>query len=142
MSRVKDGDTVKVHYSAKLEDGTVCYTSKFRQPVELRIGSEDLLPRIENSIIDMKIGETKTIKIPPEEAYGPRREDLVVDLSKSDLPEDIDPIVGQQLKLRLHDDNQIDVTITEIEEDIVTLDANHPLAGIPLIFEVELVEII
>ena len=92
MSRVKDGDTVKVHYSAKLEDGTVCYTSKFRQPVELRIGSEDLLPRIENSIIDMKIGETKIIKIPPEEAYGPRREDLVVDLRKVICPKILTPL--------------------------------------------------
>ena len=141
MSQAKHGDKVKVHYTARLENGNVVLTSKDRDPAEFIIGSEDILPRIEKGITGMKIGETKTFKVSPEEAYGSRLDDLVVDVRRCDFPQDITPAVGQQFKLKLQDGNQIDVTIIAIDKDNITLDANHPLAGETLFFELELVEI-
>ncbi len=141
MSQAKNGDTVKVHYTGKLENGTVFDTSKDRQPLEFTIGSGGIIPGFEKGIIGMEIGDTKTITVPPEAAYGPRRKDLVVDMKKTDLPEDITPAIGKRLRMRQKDGNPIKITITDMDEDTVTLDANHPLAGNRLVFEVELVEI-
>ncbi len=141
MSQAKNGDTVKVHYTGKLENGTVFDTSKDRQPLEFTIGSGGIIPGFEKGIIGMEIGDTKTITVPPEEAYGPRRKDLVVDMKKTDLPEDITPAIGKRLRMQQKDGNPIEITITDMDEDTVTLDANHPLAGNRLVFEVELVEI-
>ena len=142
MSQTKDGDKVKVHYTVRLEDGNAVFTSKEREPAEFQIGSEGFLPRIEKGVIGMEIGETKTFEIPPEEAYGARLEDLVMNIKTSDFPQDITPVVGQRFKLTLPDGNQINVTILEMHEDNITLDANHPLAGETLLFDIELIEIV
>ena len=141
MSQVKNGDTVKVHYTGKLENGKVFDTSEDRQPREFRLGSGKIVPGFEKGIIGMEVGEAKTITVPPEEAYGPRRNELIVDVEKTDLPENITPAIGKQLQIRQKDGNPIKVTITDMNEDTVTLDANHPLAGNTLFFDVELVEI-
>jgi len=137
----KGGDTVKIHYTGKLEDGTVFDSSRDREPFELTLGSGSTIPGFENGIIGMALGDTKTITIPPEEAYGPRRDDLVMTISKDEFPSDITPSVGQQLQMRHPSGNVMNVTITDVMQDSVTLDANHALAGKTLIFEVELMEI-
>ena len=142
MSQAKDGDKVKVHYTARLGNGNLVFSSRERDPAEFIIGNEDVLPRIEKGITGMKVGETKTFKISPEEAYGSRLDDLVIDIKRSDFPRDITPAVGQKLKLKLQDGNQIDVTIIAMQEDNITLDANHPLAGETLLFDLELIEIV
>ncbi len=141
MSKAKDGDTVKVHYTGKLENGTVFDTSTDRQPLELTLGSGKIIPGFEKGITGMGVGDRKTITVLPEEAYGPSRKELIVDIKKTDLPEDITPAIGKQLQVQQKDGNPIEITITDMDEDTVTLDANHPLAGNTLLFEVELVEI-
>ena len=141
MSQAKDGDTVKVHYTGKLENGTVFDTSTDRQPLELTLGSAKIIPGFEKGITGMGVGDRKTITVLPEEAYGPSRKELIVDIKKTDLPEDITPAIEKQLQVQQKDGNPIEITITDMDEDTVTLDANHPLAGNTLLFEVELVEI-
>ena len=137
----KEGDTVKVHYTGKLEDGTVFDSSREREPFEVTIGSGGAIPGFENGIIGMALGDTKTITILPEEAYGPKRDELVMTISKDEFPPDIEPSVGQQLQMRHPSGNVVNVTIMDVMKDSVTLDANHHLAGKTLIFEVELMEI-
>jgi FKBP-type peptidyl-prolyl cis-trans isomerase 2 len=141
MGQVKNGDTVKMHYTGKLKSGKVFDTSKDRQPFEFIVGSVTLVPGLEKGIIGMEIGESKTIEIPPEEAFGNRYEELVVELSKSEFPDYITPKIGQRLQLRRPDGQIITVTVIDLNEDTVTLDGNHPLAGYTLLFDIELVEI-
>lgn len=141
MSKAKDGDTVKVHYTGKLDNGEVFDTSKEREPFEFKIGGQAVIPGFEKGVVGMGVGDTKTIEISPEDAYGEKKEELVVEVQKSELPEDITPSVGQRLQIKQQDGNPIVVTITDMNEDNITLDANHPLAGYTLFFDVELVEI-
>lgn len=137
----KGGDTVKVHYTGKLEDGTIFDSSRDREPFELTIGSGNAIPGFENGIVGLAIGDTITITIPSEEAYGPRREELVSTISRDQVPPNITPAVGQQLQMQHPSGNIVNVTITDVMQDSVTFDANHPLAGKTLIFEIELIEI-
>ncbi len=141
MSKAKNGDSVKVHYTGQLISGDVFDTSKDRQPLEFEIGSGKVIPGFEKGVIDMEVGESKRITIEPEEAYGQRREELVVNIMKSDLPDHITPTVGQQLHMRQRDGSSVNVIIADIDEDNVTIDSNHQLAGHTLYFDVELVEI-
>ena len=141
MSKAKDGDTVKVHYTGKLHNGEVFDTSREREPFEFKLGGQTVIPGFEKGVLGMGIGDKKTIEISPEDAYGEKKEELVVEVQKSELPDDITPSVGQRLQIRQQDGNPIIVTITEMNEDNITLDANHPLAGYTLFFDVELVEI-
>ena len=141
LSQAKNGNTVKVHYTGKLENGTAFHTSKDRQPLEFTIGSGRIMPGLKRASSVWKSGTQKTITVPPEGAYGPRRKELVVDTKKTDLPEDIAPAMGTRLRIRQKDGNPIEITIRDMDEDTVALDPNHPLAGNTLVFEVELVEI-
>ncbi|PKK83014.1 MAG: peptidylprolyl isomerase [candidate division Zixibacteria bacterium HGW-Zixibacteria-1] len=141
MSQVKEGSKVKVHYVGKLEDGTVFDSSENRPPLEFEIGKGNVITGFETGVIGMELNGKKTVTIVPDDAYGHHREELMVEVSKGDFPPDIDPNVGQQLQIKRPDGHVIDVTITGVEGDKVTLDANHPLAGKTLIFEIELVEI-
>lgn len=141
MSKAKDGNTVKVHYTGKLEDGTVFDSSKEGEPLEFTIGTGKVIPGFEKGVIGMERGGSKTVTVTPEEAYGSVHKELVAKVKKENLPENITPAIGEQLKLRQRDGNIVNVTITEIIEDTVTLDANHPLSGKTLIFDIELVEI-
>ena len=141
MGQAKSGDKVKVHYVGKLEDGTVFDSSENRPPLEFEIGKGNVIPGFESGVIGMELNGKKTVTIPPDDAYGHRRQELTVEVSKGDFPPDITPSVGQQLQIKRPDGHVIDVTITAVEGDKVTLDANHPLAGKTLIFEIELVEI-
>ena len=142
MARAKYGDTVKVHYTGRLDDGTVFDTSANGEPLQFTIGSGQIIPGFEQAVVGMNPGESKTVKIPAEDAYGQRREDLVLEIEKSQLPEGLKPEVGLQLQSRQPDGRIIVLTIADISESHVTLDANHPLAGKDLTFDIQLVEII
>ena len=141
MSKAKDGDKVKVHYTGQLENGDVFDSSKQRDPLEFVIGSGNVLPGFENGIIDMEVGDSKRITISPEEGYGEKREELVVTVMRNEFPDHITPAVGQQLQIKQEKGDILNVNITALDEESITLDANHPLAGHTLLFEVELMEI-
>ncbi|MBN2122753.1 MAG: peptidylprolyl isomerase [Deltaproteobacteria bacterium] len=142
MSVSKSGDRVRVHYTGKLENGTVFDSSRDREPLEFVIGKGEVIPGFEEGVLGMEAGESKKISLSPESGYGQRRDELVVDVERSDLPGHIDPAVGQRLQIKLPNDNVIRVVITFVDESSVTLDANHPLAGETLLFDVEMVEIL
>ena len=141
MSQAKNGDTVKVHFTGRLENGEVFTESEVETPIEVTLGNGELLPGFERGIVGMEVGEKKTISVSPEEAYGPRQEDLLVEINKSNLPEHVTPTIGKGLRIRQSDGDDIQVIISDMTETTVTLDANHPLAGATLFFDLELVEI-
>jgi peptidylprolyl isomerase len=142
LPKVKEGDTVKVHYTGKLtEDGTVFDSSREREPLEFTLGDGQLIPGFEKAVVGLEEGDSTTIELDSEDAYGERREDLELEVSKSDLPDNIDPQVGMQLQMQQQENDQaIPVQITNVEEEFVKLDANHPLAGKDLTFDIELIE--
>ncbi len=142
MAQVKQGDTVKVHYTGKLGDGTVFDTSTERQPLQFTIGKGQVIAGFESAIIGMNTGEAKTATIPVDQAYGPRRQDMIVTMERSALPPGLDPQVGQRLELTQTDDSTVLVTVTAKTDATLTLDANHPLSGKDLTFELKLVEIV
>jgi peptidylprolyl isomerase len=143
MSRVNLGDTVKIHYTGRLENGRVLATSKGKDPLLVNIGSRRHIAGLEKNLVGMEPGETKTIKVPPQEAHGPRKEELIVKgVSKDTLPDDMIPDIGKAVWVLKEDGDRIEMTITEIGSKTVTLDANHPLAGETLIFDLRLVEIV
>ncbi|HKL14939.1 MAG TPA: peptidylprolyl isomerase [Balneolaceae bacterium] len=141
MSKVKDGNTVKVHYTGTLKDGSVFDTSAEREPLEFKLGEGQLIPGFEKAVIGMEEGESTKIDIPVEEAYGEAREDLIINVPKDQLPEDVEPEVGMQLQVNQPDGQPVPVRIAEITDEELKLDANHPLAGKDLSFEIEVVEI-
>lgn len=141
MAQAKNGDTVKVHYTGKLEDGTVFDSSSDRDPLEFTLGSGMVIPGFENAVEGMREGESKEVAISSGEAYGEYRDDMRIEVEKENIPEHIQPELGQLLQLRTEDGGATTVTVTDINEHTVTLDANHPLAGKNLIFDLQLVEI-
>jgi len=138
----KDGDTVSVHYKLRLADGTIFDTSVGSDPYQFIIGSGEAISGFSQAVIGMKPGESKTVEIPVDEAYGPYDEDLVDILNRDALPSDMELAVGQWYQAYDQYDNLITFTILEISESTVTLDYNHPLAGKDLTFDIELVEIL
>jgi FKBP-type peptidyl-prolyl cis-trans isomerase 2 len=132
---------VEVHYTGKLENGDVFDSSREREPFQFTVGNKDVIPGFENGVVGMDVGDTKTIEIPPEEAYGAKRDELVVVVKKSEFPQDITPSIGQRLQIKQPDGNPVVVTVTHLTEESITLDANHPLAGYTLFFDVEIVDI-
>lgn len=136
----KSGDTVRVHYTGKLEDGSVFDSSQGRDPLEFTVGSGQVIPGFDQAVAGMKPGDEREVTIPAENAYGDRKEDLVIVVERSQLPPDIDPDVGQQLQLK-QDGQAFVVTVADVQPENITLDANHPLAGETLTFELKLVEI-
>ena len=136
-----DGNTVKVHYTGTLEDGTIFDTSVEREPLEFTLGEGQLIPGFEEAVRGMQIGQSKTVTIPAEEAYGPHLDDLVLVIERDQLPENLDPAVGQQLQMQQTDGRTTVVIVTDVSETTITIDANHSLAGKDLTFEIELVEI-
>lgn len=142
MAQVKDGDTIKIHYTGKLDDGTLFDTSADDEPLEFTVGKHEVIPGMEEAVIGMQPGDEKTITIPSENAYGPYHDEMVVVVNRSEFPEDMELEVDQQLSVMLEDDQSVIVTVTDIADDAVTLDANHPLAGEDLTFEIQLVEIV
>ncbi len=141
MAQAKIGDTVKVNYTGRLDDGTVFDSSLRSGPLEFTIGDGQLIAGFENAVIGMTPGETKTHRIAAEDAYGPHADFLVLEVDRRRVPPDLNPKVGDRLQLQHPDGHSTSVLVTEVTETSITLDANHPLAGKDLTFEIELVEI-
>ncbi|SRR6056297_159665 len=141
MSQVKKNDTVKVHYTGKLTSGEVFDSSKDRDPLEFKVGSGQLIPGFDQAVEGMEVNEKKTINIPSEKAYGASNPDLVRNVSQEQLPENIDPEVGQTLVASGPEGQETRLVITEVHDEHIVVDANHPLAGKDLIFDLELVSI-
>ena len=142
MAEAKLGDTVKIHFTGKLQDETVIETSKDRDPLEFKIGDGNVIPGLEQGVIGMAAGDKKTIAVSSEEGFGQQQQDLVVDLKKSEFPEDVEFAVGAYLNIETSEGKEFKAKVVEIKEDTVTLDANHPLAGITINYDVELIEIV
>ena len=142
MTQAQNGDTVKVHYTGKLTDGTQFDTSTSGNPLEFTLGGGQLIPGFEKAVLGMTPGDTKTVTIPSGDAYGEHRDDMVVTVNKDQFPDHITPQLGQQLEMRQANNQPLNVVITDISGEEVTLDANHPLAGKDLVFDLELVEIV
>lgn len=141
MPKVKNGDTVSVHYHGKLKDGTTFDSSEGREPLEFKVGAGQVIKGFDKALEGMEPGEKKTVDIPVEEAYGEAAKENFVEFPKSDFPKDLKPEVGLQLHLSDNQGNHYPVVVSEVKEESVVLDANHPLAGKDLVFEIELVSI-
>ena len=141
MAQAQKGDTVAVHYTGKLDDGEVFDSSRDRDPLEFEVGSGQVIPGFDRAVEGLEVGETREITLDPEEGYGEPREDLVVDVDRSQFPAESEPEVGRQVQVQVAPDQNRVATITGIEDDSITLDLNHPLAGKQLTFDVELLEI-
>ncbi|MFC2036150.1 peptidylprolyl isomerase [Chloroflexota bacterium] len=138
---VQNGNIVRVHYTGTLQDGTVFDTSVGREPMEFTLGEARMIPGFEQAVLGMEIGELKTVTITAENAYGSYNVDMILVVNREKLSDDITPEVGQQLQMTDSDGQTIIASITEISDTTVTLDANHPLAGQDLTFEIELLSI-
>lgn len=138
---INKGDKVKVHYTGTLNDGTVFDSSRERQPLEFEFGSGQLIPGFEKAVIELTPGDSKKVTIPHTEAYGDVRDDMIVSIEREKVPADISPEVGMQLQLQQPDGQPLPVVIKDVSESHITLDANHPLAGRDLTFDIELVSV-
>lgn len=141
MTKVKIGDKISVHYTGSLESGDIFDSSREKDPMKFEVGSGQLIPGFDKAIIDMEVGQTKTVEIPSAEAYGDGDERNIIPMPKANFPEDMELVIGLQLELQNDQGQVFPVTVTAIGEKEVTLDANHPLAGKNLKFEIELIEI-
>ncbi|MGY6559731.1 MAG: FKBP-type peptidyl-prolyl cis-trans isomerase [Nitritalea sp.] len=141
MSLAISGNKVQVHYTGKLEDGTVFDTSREREPLAFTLGDGNMIKGFDVAVTGMAIGEEKTVTIPAAEAYGERRDDMMVPVPVNQVPENIKPEVGMQLSLQGPQGQPMPVVVVSVDEEQIVLDANHPLAGKDLIFDIELVSI-
>lgn len=141
MNKAKKGDVVKVHYKGKLNSGEQFDSSEGREPLEFTVGAGQMIAGFDQAIPGMSVGEKKTITIAPADAYGEKNEDAIIEFPKSNIPSDMKLQPGMKLQLRNEAGHPIPVTVAEVKDDIVILDANHELAGKELIFDIELVEI-
>jgi FKBP-type peptidyl-prolyl cis-trans isomerase 2 len=142
MVQAQSGDRVKVHYTGRLADGTTFDTSLQRDPLEFTLGGGQIIPGFEQAVLGMTSGASKTITIPAAQAYGPHQSERVMELERHHLPRDLHPELGQHLHLQRQTGETLDVVVTALTEGHITLDANHPLAGHDLIFDIQLVEIL
>jgi len=141
MSQAKSGDTVKIHYTGTLGDGTEFDSSAGREPLEFAIGSGQVIPGFDSAVDGMTVGDSKTVTIPAGEAYGERHDQLVQEVPKTALPDDMKPEIGMQLQSQGPDGQVMNLQVTAVEVESITVDGNHPLAGQALTFAIELVEI-
>jgi FKBP-type peptidyl-prolyl cis-trans isomerase 2 len=141
MQQAKSGDTVKVHYHGRLTDGTTFDSSTGRDPLEFKVGSGQVIKGFDEGVTGMVVGDKKTVQIQVNDAYGPKDDSMVIEFPKENFPPDMKPEEGMQLNMTNGSGQVIPVVIVEVGDDTVTLDANHPLAGQDLIFDLELVDI-
>ena len=141
MSHAKSGDTVKIHYTGTLDDGTQFDSSAGRDPLQFEVGSGEVIPGFDKAVEGMAVGDNKSVRIEAEEAYGPRHDQLVQEVDRSLLPDDLDPQEGMALQSSSPDGQVTQFMVTAVSDDTITVDANHPLAGQALSFDIELVDI-
>ncbi len=141
MAQVKKGDTVKVHYHGTLSDGSIFDSSTGREPLEFEVGSGMVIAGFDEGVTGMAIGEKRTVNIVADEAYGPVQQDMIMEFPKTQFPLDMVPEIGLQLSMSNNEGQQFTVTIIDVKDEVVVLDANHPLAGKDLTFDLELVDI-
>lgn len=141
MFHAAEGDTVKVNYTGRLTDGTVFDTSEDKSPLSFIVGKREVIPGFEKAVIGMVMGEKRTVTIPPDQAYGEPRAEMEEEIDRKDLPDDLDLKVGGQLEVTRRDGSVFLVMVTGLTETTVTLDANHPLAGKDLVFDIDMLEI-
>ena len=142
MSQVKSGDRVKIHYSGSFDDGTVFDSSKGRAPLEFTIGAQEVIAGMEAAVIGMSPGESKQERIAPENAYGDYNPEMAVNVERKHIPKDMEPEIGHQVKITQDDGSTIVAQVIGVTHEHVTLDANHPMAGKELIFDIDLIEIV
>ena len=142
MTQAKSGDTVRIHYTGTLADGTQFDSSAGRDPLEFSLGAGHVIPGFDSAVDGMNVGESKTVTIEPDQAYGQRHDQLVQQVSRSALPDDMEPAVGMHLQSQSPEGQVMDLVVTEVDDETITVDANHPLSGHALTFEIELVEIV
>ena len=141
MTEVKQGDTVRIHYKGTLKDGTVFDSSEGRDPLEFTVGSGQIIPGLDAAMPGMSAGDQKTVEIPVDQAYGPRNDQNQQQVPREQIPAEIPLEPGLQLQMQTPQGQVVPVTVTEVGDEVVTLDANHPLAGQDLTFEVTMVEV-
>ena len=141
MSKAKDGDAVKIHYKGSLDDGTVFDSSEGREPLSFTLGGGQVIPGFDEAVSGMAVGESKSVNIPADKAYGQRNEEMIIEAPRDQVPPDITPEVGQQLQMGGPNGEVVVVVITEVNDEFIKLDANPPLAGKDLNFDIELVSI-
>jgi peptidylprolyl isomerase len=141
MSQAKSGDTVRIHYTGTLDDGTQFDSSKDREPLEFEVGSGQVIPGFDKAVEGMSVGEEKSVNIASDDAYGPHHAQMVQEVPMSALPQGLEPETGMGLQAQGQDGQPINLLVTEVNEESITVDANHPLAGKDLNFDIELVDI-
>ena len=141
MSHAKSGDTVKIHYTGTLDDGTQFDSSQGREPLEFEVGSGQVIPGFDKAVEGMAVGDSKSVRLEADDAYGQRHEQLVQEVERSMLPDDVNPETGMALQSSSPDGRVTQFVITAVTEETITVDANHPLAGLALSFDIELVGI-
>ncbi len=141
MSKATKGNNVKVHYTGKLTDDTVFDSSREREPLEFTVGAGQMIKGFDEAVEGMAVGESKNVTIPSAEAYGPKKDEAIVTVSKTQLPEGLKPEVGMQLEASQPDGRKQMLSIVEVKDEDVVLDGNHPLAGKDLVFDIEVMEI-
>ena len=141
LEKAKQGDVVKVHYTGRLENGTVVDSSVGNEPLHFRIGEGRVIPGFEEAVIGMKPGDMKTERIPAERAYGPHDKEMVFNVPRSKIPEDVSLEIGQRLEIKHEDGRTGMLLVVDLSDMMVRLDANHPLAGKDLVFDISLIEI-
>jgi peptidylprolyl isomerase len=140
--KVKKGDTVMLHYTGRFKDGKVFDNSQERNPIPVKVGAGEIIEGLEKAVVGMKPGEKQTVTVKPEEGYGHYSEDLIVEMPEEKIPENISPQEGMRLQLINEEGQKLPVVVKEILDDAIKLDANHPLAGKTLVFDLELVEVV
>lgn len=141
MTHVDNGDTVHIHYTGKLEDGTTFDSSEGRDPLVFQVGSGQIIPGLDTAIPGMAVGEKKTVTVPCEQAYGPVNPGMLQEISRETIPAEIPVDIGTRLQMKTPDGQVVPVTVTAADDKSVTLDANHPLAGKDLTFAIEVVSV-
>lgn len=141
MAAIKDGDTVRIHYTGTLMDGSVFDSSEGREPLEFKVGSGQIITGLDEALPGMDVGDTKNVQIPVEKAYGPVNSEMQQAVPREGIPDDIALEIGLQLHMQTPSGQPMPVTVVAVDEATVTLDANHPLAGKDLTFDVEIVSV-
>lgn len=142
MTQAKHGDTVRIHYTGRLTDGTPFDSSDGREPLEFQLGSGQIIQGLDDQVQGMNVGDKQTVTIPADAAYGPHRPEGVQSVPRNQIPDGVDTSVGARLQATGGDGRNMTLTVIDTSDDAITVDANHPLAGKDLVFDVELVEVL